>query len=683
MVELRSRSAYILKCAIESEKGIAVSDILERLSITKRTFYYDLEKVTEWLRENDFGKVEIKSQILSVSSDRMEELKKEMAKNSDYFFSIGERRIMEILFIALSPGAVTIEKMQNLLDVSKNTILTDIKKWKEILNNENLALISTVQAGYYINGEEFSIRKLISRHLQSLENLPPRNIIKDWLQKSLGELIGQDYDYKEIARCLIKQYVKDVDIKPVSEDIEYECVMIIVSWIRSIKGYAFYINEDEKATLRSTGSYQSLKRSAKNLKQYNLEIPENEVYYITTLLLGIKTVEFSSQEAENLFVYRFTALFIRNYERIACVNLVNRERLSNQIRCHIRPLYYRLKYGLQITNPLSEDIKKRYAEIYEFAKRALKEISNELSVMITEEELAYLVIYFVSNTHDRNELEDSFLEHPKILVVCGEGMATSMLIKEQLEDILGENFQYELKAASAIKEAYLKQYVMIVSTVYIERLKEKDNVFFTGAILSDTEKKEIVRFAGGRGISFKQEKMLQDILKAVEKATVGKVDKNQLYYDLFQIFQGNRDAEKIKTRFIRSVQDLKASPIKEYTNWREIVKEGCTKLAQGREADHLYERMLSILNNKTMNMYEIRERFILIHCPMQGIPGGDIDISMAACKEPVRFLNHMEGSLFIFFSTIDNYSHFKVLKELYDYVDSEEGIRRLTKNPYE
>ncbi|SHO50616.1 BglG family transcription antiterminator [Anaerocolumna xylanovorans] len=673
MVELKSRSAYILKCAVENEKGISVMDILERLNITKRTFYYDLQKVIEWLEENDFGKVDIKSQVLRVYSDRMDDLRREMGKNTDYFFSIGERRTLEMLFITLSSAAVTIEKMQMFLDVSKNTILTDIRKWKEVLETEKLALISTIQAGYYITGEEFAVRKLISRQLQQLENLYPKTIVRDHLQKSLEELTGHDYDYKEIARCLIKQYVKDVDIKLVSEDIEYECMMIMVSWIRSIKGYVFYVNEDEKATLMVTGSYQSLKKSLENLKQYNMEIPENEVYYITTLLLGIKTIEFSSQEAENLFVYRFTALFIRNYERIACTSLTNRERLSNQLRCHIRPLYYRLKYGLQITNPLSEDVKNKYPETYEFTRRALNEITNELSVMITEEELAYLVIYFVSNRHDRNEIDTSFMEKPKILVVCGEGMATSMLIKEQLEEIMGDIFQYELKAASAIREAYLKQYVIIVSTVYIEALKERKNVFFTSAILTSAEKKEIVRYVGEEGALSKYEKVIQDILAVVEKDTIGKVDRDQLYFDLFQIFQGNNN----KTRLIKSVKELIVSQAKDYSSWKEVVKEGCGKLAEGKEAEHLYERMLSVLNSKTMNMYEIRKNILLIHCPMQGIPHGRIEIGLIASREPLTFLNDMEGKLFLFLSTIDNYSHFKILKELYDYLDNEDGIRRM------
>ena len=51
-----------------------------------------------------------------------------MSKNGSYYYSVQERRILELLMILLSAEVVTIEKMQNLFDVSKNTILKDIKE---------------------------------------------------------------------------------------------------------------------------------------------------------------------------------------------------------------------------------------------------------------------------------------------------------------------------------------------------------------------------------------------------------------------------------------------------------------------------------------------------------------------------------------------------------------------------
>ena len=676
-MELRSRSAYILKCTIENEKGVPLKETLERLSITKRTFYYDLEKIEEWLDENSFGRIEIRSQVIHVVSDRMEELRMEMAKNTDYFFSIEERRTMEILFIALSPGAVTIGKMQKLFCVSKNTILSDVRKLKEILGKEQMTLISTIQTGYYITGEEFTIRKLISRQLQALENLHPLTVIKRQLQKSLEELSGQGNDYKEIARCLGSQYVRDVDIRRVTKDAEYECMMICVSWIRSMKGYVFSVNEDEKETLRNTGAFRSLKTSMENLKQYELVIPENEVYYITTLLLGIKSIEFSSQEAENLFVYRFTALLIRNYEQVACTTLADRERLNNQLRCHIRPLYYRLKYGLQCTSPLSEDIRRKYAETYEFVRRALRKITDELSVMITEEELAYLAIYFVSHEKQENQAEDPFSERPKILVICGEGMATSILVKEQLEEELGSIFQYEVKAAAEVSEEMLEKYELIVSTVYMEVLKKSKHAFLTSAFLTQKDKREIFRYVANREIPFKQEGIIQAIIEAVEKDTVGKIDTEQLHFDLFHILRGNRQSEKVKNRFIETMQRLGASCAETYQDWLEVVLDGCRKLLGGAKGEHLYERMSGILDSKTMNLYEIRPQVILVHCPLQGIPGGKIDSAVVVSKEAIRFLNGMEGRVFLFFSTVDSCSHFKILKNLYDYIDSPAGIRKI------
>ncbi len=181
-MELKSRSAYILKLISENPEGTSVRQIISRLSITRRTFYYDVEQINEWLKSEGLGKLVIKSQIVTVDSDKTDELAKKIKKNESYFYSIEERRILELMFISLSPEIVTIEKMQNLFDVSKNTILTDIKEWKSILNKQDISIVSTIKVGYVLQGEEFTIRKMIGKQIKKLENFQPKDTLRKWIQ---------------------------------------------------------------------------------------------------------------------------------------------------------------------------------------------------------------------------------------------------------------------------------------------------------------------------------------------------------------------------------------------------------------------------------------------------------------------------------------------------------------------
>lgn len=63
---------------------------------------------------------------------------------------------MEIIFIALFHEAVTVQKLEDYFDVSRNTILTDIKEIRNKLEKNELALNTAVRSGYVIQGRRRS-----------------------------------------------------------------------------------------------------------------------------------------------------------------------------------------------------------------------------------------------------------------------------------------------------------------------------------------------------------------------------------------------------------------------------------------------------------------------------------------------------------------------------------------------
>ncbi len=97
-----------------------------------------------------------------------------------------------------------------------------------------------------------------------------------------------------------------------------------------------------------------------------------ETYYITTLFLGIQTTDFLSQEQEDTFIAEFAEELVLSFERIACLSFPNRERLQKQLSHHIRPMYYRIKYGIPDKNPLVKDIKAMYPFVFDFTHKAVQ-----------------------------------------------------------------------------------------------------------------------------------------------------------------------------------------------------------------------------------------------------------------------------------------------------------------------
>ena len=672
-MELKSRPAYILKIILEQKNGYTVDRIIEKLNITKRTFYYDFELINDWLKSRELGRLEIQSKIICVKSKKIEILEAEMRKNGSYYYSVQERRILELLMILLSAEVVTIEKMQNLFDVSKNTILKDIKEWKKILGNQNISIASSIKFGYVLQGEEFAIRKIVGKEIKKLQNFQPKDILKKWMQQSLVTITGEDYDYLEIARCLIKQYEQDENIKLVLENEELECSMILISWIRSMDGYTMNLHTEEKVTLVETKPYQSLKQSFEKLKVYNLEIPESEIYYIATLLLGIKVAQFVSQDQEDLYISNFTKALVVNFERIACISFDNKDRLMTRLKGHIRPLYYRLKYGVQSTNPLVQDVMRMYPEIYDFTGRAVREMKDDLAKMLTSDEIAYLTIYFISDEKYQTIQKKSNVS--KVLVLCADGMATSTLVKEQLKTLFGSTADIKLGIISEAKKYNLDDFALIISTGYSELLAHRKNIVFTNVILEDSDKKKIIQVMNQCGVIGEYNKTIQRIISAAVQSTNGIVDENELYFDVLRILfeSDNRKIDKKLNSIANYIQNQRYSVLPERSTKEELLMQGCQKAVGEKAWKRLYNRLCNMMNHNKIKFYEISQDVVILHCPMRGDLNVEINYEIVVSEERIKISEEIKGKIFIFFVTVDQNTHFPVLEGIYRYCESEKG----------
>lgn len=575
--------------------------------------------------------------------------------------------------ILLSAEVVTIEKMQNLFDVSKNTILKDIKEWKKILGNQDISIASSIKFGYVLQGEEFAIRKIVGKEIKKLKNFQPKDILKKWMQKSLVTITGEDYDYLEIARCLIKQYEQDENIKLVLENEELECSMILISWIRSMDGYTMNLHTEEKVTLVETKPYQSLKQSFEKLKVYNLEIPESEIYYIATLLLGIKVAQFVSQDQEDLYISNFTKALVVNFERIACISFDNKDRLMTRLKGHIRPLYYRLKYGVQSTNPLVQDVMRMYPEIYDFTGKAVREMKDDLAKMLTSDEIAYLTIYFISDEKYQTIQKKSSVS--KVLVLCADGMATSTLVKEQLKTLFGSTADIKLGIISEAKKYNLDDFALIISTGYSELLTHRKNIVFTNVILEDTDKKKIIQVMNQCGVIGEYNKTIQRIISAAIRSTNGIVDENELYFDVLRILfeSDNRKIDKKLNSIADYIQNERYSVLSAHSTKEELLMLGCQKAVGEKAWKRLYNRLCNMMNHNKIKFYEISQDVVILHCPMRGDLNVEINYEIVVSEERIKISEEIKGKIFIFFVTVDQNTHFPVLEGIYRYCESEKG----------
>ncbi len=688
-MELKSRQIYILRVLLTTEKGVAPEEFLEKLGVGKRTMYYDLEKINDWLKYYGLGKVVISGQTILAEVPDASALDQRLRESTTYFFSVEERRAMEVVHISLSSTNITINCLMELFGVSKNTVLSDIREVRAVLEGWGLTLNSTIKSGYLISGEEMTIRKMLGEQFQMLSSPGCQTYIHQFLQKNLVCLYHNEIDFGELCRCLIKQYETDIHGDYILANIELIRMMIQVSWIRSRKGNIIQLSSDEQLALMKSLSFRSVEFSLQKLRVHGVEVAMQETYYITTLFLGIQTTDFLSQEQEDTFIAEFAEELVLSFERIACLSFPNRERLQRQLSHHIRPMYYRIKYGIPDKNPLVKDIQAMYPFVFDFTRKAVQEAKMDLPEGgISEDELAYLCVYFVSNLSEKYLVKEN-ADSKGVLIVGAENMAVAVLLREQLQDVFGLSLDYRVISQSKLREWMLGDYALVVSLVPLGKKFSYSKIVETGPIITENTQRRIMEILRGDRSVARYDDMICEIINRVKGSVDGKVQDDKLYLDLFRYFEEKERGKRPRAKsdiFYEKIEQNRFLLLPETADLEQTLH-GCSKvLRQGAAGQRLAQRMYNLMQNKKLQTYRIQGDVVLVHFPLQGDANPKIDVCIALAPKGLECPDGRTAGILVGLATKDSYSHWAVLEGIYRYFSDPNhinGIKQIYQNDKE
>lgn len=537
-MELTGKMVNILHAMLGEEgklqDAVSVSDLFSTLKISKRTLYYNLEKIDQWLLENELGSVRLQDGACLMQVSKLAELKLILHNMStEYLMSAEERHALELFHMALSDEVVPIEQFQEMFDVSRNTILADIKKQKEQLVIYPLDLRYSSRQGYSLHGEEFSLRKCLGEKLSHLVQVQAK--------KGLYHLLETDAGYQTLfneIRESISVYEREIGTELVAEDTDHLVFMIAIAAKRCRQGHHFSIDAQEMQTLEKLLEFQAVKNMVTYLNQrLHLCFCSAEAYYITILLLGVKNFDFNSRMEEDDYLRTITVQFVENVEKYTGRVVKDRRAFLARLASHMGPMYYRLKYDIRIQNPLLNDIRRMYKEAFDIAGKSLAQVEGGVKSLVTDHEVAYLAIYIFAELFQGRDGKDTLQTQPKVLVVCGAGVAASVLIKNQLMELMGEGVGVFLCPARKLAEQNMAEYDLVVSTLKSDQLPP--HTVYVGAVLSEQDKKKIIERFNTCPIkptlTFCLDEVM-DIIKKENKGNLGSKEIFELNYALCRFF---------------------------------------------------------------------------------------------------------------------------------------------------
>lgn len=448
---LTSREKEIIELlTLIDNMPITINDIAKKLKVSSRTILRQMSKIESWLIANDFklSKKPGVGLMLDASIEEKVRLKslldKEMVSKE---YSPEERQYFIISELLISKEPIKLYYFTSLLKAAEGTLSSDLDKVQKWLDKFNIKLVRKPGLGIYIEGSEEEYRHaMIHLIYDCMDEGQLLNIIKDNVREgrqtqSTIEISTRNHLLKlidtETIRTieeLINKIEKEKNLK-LADSAYVGLIVHLALAIQRIKN-GERIDMDKKALdeLKVLPEYKISSVLASYLsKSFDVDISDGEIGYITMHLRGAK-LRLNSEDSlyitlDNLELRELAKKIILNASKETGKNLLNSDKLLNDLTNHLGTAINRLNMKLNIRNPLLDKIKEDYSEVFNVSKKSIKPLEELVHEKIPESEIGYIAIHFAAALENYRNNTEKY----KVAIACASGIGTSRLLASRIE----------------------------------------------------------------------------------------------------------------------------------------------------------------------------------------------------------------------------------------------------------
>ena len=647
---LDKRCEDILKIFIYSNRYVKIEEISSSLSVSKRSVYYDIKKINDWLHYNNIPSlVQERQKGIHLSEEQRIFIQNQFINeaSSVQVFTSEERHSIEICELVLRKKDLYIEDFVQICDVSRNTIINDLKQVTLILQPYNLTIAYNIRSGYTIVGDEIKRRALFFLLFPPLWTYYSSRMDekeKENIEKIINKL-------KNIENELEAQYVTGI----------LPSLAMFITTIAPKNEYIFFKNMD-KEEIVGTKEYQLI-------DEYFPSLNDNEKLYVTLHLLGsrLQTVPVNIMKEEEQS-YDLSTKLVYQFEKIALTKFDNSDALIEAINAHLKSSMYRYRYGIQLGNPMLSDIKSEYSELFTLTKKACKILEEELDFIISDAEIAYLTLHFGAFMIPQKKIDHIF----KILIVCNNGVGTGSMIKNEVTALVPQ--ATEITNIPLVDYKSNHNYDIVISTIFFP---EEKNLIVVHPILTDQDRVTILRkclYAE----PFTQ-MQIKDIVDIASKYIPSDMI-NAFQMDLQQHYSTMRIKNAPQKEYAHGLLHFldidHIQVIEKECEWEDAIKESSKPLLMKDFITKSY--VDSIIKNQKEKGYHmfLTANLVLAHSSSHdGVK--NLSVSMATFKNPVTFLNGRQASIIITLAAENQTKHIHVLNDILKIFSKQRRIQEI------
>ncbi|MEM6160213.1 PRD domain-containing protein [Erwinia sp. P6884] len=353
-------------------------------------------------------------------------------------------------------------KLEDLADewfVSRATLQSDMAEVREWLGRYQLAIETKPRYGMKLFGSEVAMRTCLTDLLYqiALEDSDDPLLRQEALNSSMLETLQP-----LLQHCLSRFHIR------MSDDSEFYLRLYCAVAIRRIsEGYPLqeFSAEDVDEDVRDAA------RHIINLLRpmTGKAISPSEEAYLRVNIAARRVEEIapsaiSPDDSESLVDYILS--YINAHYNF---NLQNDPQLRADLLTHIKTMITRVRYQINIPNPLLTNIKQHYPMAYDVTLAAVSSWGKYTPYAISENEIGFLVLHIGVGLERHYNV--GYQRHPQILLVCDTGNSTVRMIQAML---LRKYPQIIVSGIVSLREYEQQASIeadFVISTV---RLSEKD-----------------------------------------------------------------------------------------------------------------------------------------------------------------------------------------------------------------
>lgn len=470
-MSLNDRSKKILD-ELVSNPSVTSTNLEKKYNLTRRQLGYSFNKINDWLMTKNLPVIERTNQghFIITQSVFTRINGEEKSTHQDTTILPEKQRVHMIIMMLLSYGEeLSLNHFTFELDVSKNTVLSDLKQVQTYLNDYDLVIRNSRKSGYLIEGKEFQIRKLlihVTCQLLQMNNGKGR----------IKELTRIQSENIEEFNKRIEKVENTLNLRFTDEKMEAMPYVLLLILRRIEKGNEINSFSIEYEELSDTKEHQATEEILYDFKG----IPVAERLFITLHLL---TTNVYSTESEEYIPDLIPAIdsMLRSFEKRACIYLQDRQQLLDKLLQHIKPAYYRIKYQLTGTATIQDSLSKEFNGLHHLVKRSLGPLVDLIGSEIPESETTYITM-LIGGWMTRQG--DSIDQKIKAIVVCPQGVSVSKLMFNELRELFPE---FVFLDSLSVREFlnYTLDYDIVFSPNFLETEK---TLFISKAFLGREEK---------------------------------------------------------------------------------------------------------------------------------------------------------------------------------------------------